>query len=565
VIEPVAGAAGRDTFSHALIRDALYGGLSAPRRALLHRRAGAALEQAHSAAVEPYLAELAHHFAQAGTSGNLDKAIEYGSRAGEHSIARLAYEQGAAHFRHTVELIDAADLTRLRAQRCDLVIAQGEAERQAGDPAYRQTLLDGARQAQELHDPDRLARAALANNRGVYSSALGVDRDRVAVLRLALDAYDKSDSPTRAALLALLAFELVTNHDWRVRDELSDDAVAMARRVGDPRTLALVLTQRCVAQWRPQTLSKLQADLREAGELADRLKDPLLVGHAAFLGAYAAMEAGDLEQGDRLLARLTAVAEQLGQPFMRWYAVMVRAQRCSITGRPEEAERLAFATLELGRSAGQPDNMLWFLGQLYVARFLEGSLDREDPYLPDVFETPGSSLPTSPEITRSRSLPLLIGAAMSAVLSEVGRLDDARRHFELLMSSELDQLPHDYTALVIPAFASVACARLGDRRSAEQLYAILESHSHRFVSAQAAWFGATTHYLGLLATTLNRLDEADTHFAAAERSYRSLDAKPWLARLHSDWAAALLTRRRGDDNQRAEQLLERAATYRRPA
>ena len=56
---------------------------------------------------------------------------------------------------------------------------------------------------------------------------------------------------------------------------------------------------------------------------------------------------------------------------------------------------------------------------------------------------------------------------------------------------------------------------------------------------------------------------ADARVAAAEQSYASLDAKPWLARLHSDWAAALLTRRHGDDDRRAEQLLKRAATYQR--
>ena len=48
-----------------------------------------------------------------------------------------------------------------------------------------------------------------------------------------------------------------TEHDSRRRDKLNDEAVAMARRVGDPRTLALVLTQRCVAQWTPaQTVGR---------------------------------------------------------------------------------------------------------------------------------------------------------------------------------------------------------------------------------------------------------------------------------------------------------------------
>jgi hypothetical protein len=560
VIEEVAGFAGGHAFSHALIRDTLYGGLTATRRALLHGRAGVALEQAHAAELEPYFAELAYHFAQAGSRGHLDKAIEYGSRAGERAITQLAYEQAAAHFRHAAGLVEATGLARLQGQRCDLVIAQGEAERQAGDPRYRQTLLDGARMAQELHDRDRLARAALADNRGVISSAQGVDRDRVSVLHAALDAYERTDSPTRAALLALLAYELVMDDDWRLRAKLSDDAIAMARRVGDPRTLAQVLIQ---CSW-TQPHAQRHAILREAVELADRLHDRLLAGHGALLGAQAAMDVGDIEQCDRLLARLSAIAEQLGQPFMRWYDLVARARRCSIGGPPEDAERLAFAALQAGRTAEQPDSMVWFVGQLFVARFLQGSLDRDDPHLPDLLETPGSSLPTSPEITPSRTLPLLLRAMCCATLCEVDRPDDARRHFELLMDNELEELPPDYTSLMLPACASVACAQLGDKRSAARLHAILEPHSHLLVNTAPCWFGATTHYLGLLAATLERPDEADAQFAAAERSYGSLGATPWLARLHSDWAAALLTRRRGSDDRRAEQHLERAARYRRP-
>lgn len=563
VIEEVAGSAGRFTFSHALIRDTLYGALTATRRALLHRRAAAAFEEAHAADLVPYLAELAHHFAQAGVSGDLDKALEYGRRAGEHAVAQLAYERAAAHFRRTAELVGAVDRTRLQRQRCDLVIAQGEAERQAGDPAYRQTLLTGARLAQELHDPERLARAALANSRGIFSSGQGVDRGRVTVLHAALDAYDTGDSATRAGLLSLLALELVTDADLRLRDTLNDDAVAMARRVGDPRTLVLVLTQRCVAQWTPTlTPAERQAYLREAGELADRLKDPLLVGHIAYLGAQSAMNAGDLEEADRLVPRLTAIAEQLAQPFMRWYDLVARGKRCLISGPVEEAERLAFAAWEVGRRGGQPDSMMWFVGQVIAARFLQGTLDRGDPHLPDLVRTPGSALPVSPEITPSPSAPLLAAAAMSAILCEVGRLDDARGHFDLLMSDPLDELPPDYTGLMIPVYASIACARLGDIRSAERLHAILEPQSDRFVAGGASWLGVTTHYLGLLAATLGCTDEADAWFASAERTYASLDAKPWLARLRDDRAAALHTRPRADDHRPGEQLLERGAASR---
>jgi DNA-binding SARP family transcriptional activator len=537
-----AGRAGRYTFSHALIRDTLYGALSETRRVLGHRRAGEALEAVHAGALEPVLAELAHHFALAGSGGDLDKAIRYGSQAGVHATSRLAYEQAATHFRQTVRLIDALDgPDARRAEGCDLVIAQGESERRAGDPAYRRTLLDGARLAQELGDPGRLARAALANNRGVYSSGQGIDRERVAMLQAALDAYDTADSPTRAALLATLAVEFMTADDGGQRDRLRDDAVAIARRLDDPQTLALVLTQRWVSQWTPvEAPGERRADLHEAIALADRLDDPLIAGHAAYLAAHAAMNCGDLADADRMLARLSDVAAQLGQPFMRWYDVVARAKRCAIGGPADDAERLAFAALQIGRRGGHPDSGLWFLGQLLAARFLQGALHRADPHLPDLVDGPGVSLDAGGEITQSRSVPLMVGAAMGVILSEVGRLDDARGHFELLMSEPLaPRLTPDYTALVIPVYASIACVRLGDRANARRLHEILEPHGDRLVTTGASWFGVTAHYLGMLAATLGRSAEARTRFEAAERTYSSLGAAPWLDRLRRDRVAAL--------------------------
>jgi DNA-binding SARP family transcriptional activator len=553
VIQEISGRVGHYAFSHGLIRETLYGGLTSTRRALLHRRAGDALEAAHASNPEPYLAELAHHFAEGALDGDLDQAIEYARRAAEYAITQSAHEQAAAHLRRAVELIETIDPTGHQHPRCDLLIAQGQAERAAGDPVYRQTLLLGAQLAQRLHDPERLARAALANTRGIYSSGQGIDGERVAVIQAALNAYDPADSPTRAALQSLLALELVTDHDSHRRDTLNEEAVAMARRIRDPRIAALVLTQRCVAQWSPaMTAAQRRADLREAAVFADRLDDPLLAGHIAYYGAHAAMNDGDLEESDRLLARLSAIAEELAQPFLRWFAALAHAKRRAISGPPDEAERLAFVALEIGRRAGQPDSELWFLGQVLAARFLQGSLDRGAPHLPDLFGL-GESPPTGPEITPNPSIPLLIGAAMSMILCEVGRLEDGREHFELLMSRGLDDLPPDYLAILIPVYASVACAHLGDASRADRLRELLDPHRERLVTTGASWFGATTHYLGLLAAVLGRSDEADARFADAQRTYATLNAQPWLARLHSDRSSAARgARRRGSDAIRLE-------------
>src|SRR5204862_3503941 len=80
----------RYSFSHALIRETLYEGMSAPRRARIHRRVGEALE-AHGG--DRHLTALALHFTRAAGSQDAEKAIQYASRAGVQATAMLAHEE----------------------------------------------------------------------------------------------------------------------------------------------------------------------------------------------------------------------------------------------------------------------------------------------------------------------------------------------------------------------------------------------------------------------------------------------------------------------------------------
>src|SRR4029453_16640965 len=68
-------------FAHALIREALYDSLTAPGRMQQHRLIGTALEEHYGADRDAHLAELAHHFAQAASTGVAPKAVDYAARA----------------------------------------------------------------------------------------------------------------------------------------------------------------------------------------------------------------------------------------------------------------------------------------------------------------------------------------------------------------------------------------------------------------------------------------------------------------------------------------------------
>lgn len=242
LVSEVPGGA-RYRFSHTLVRATLYDEISGPRRVALHRKVAEAIETIHGRHLDDYLPALAHHWARASTlAADADRAVEYATRAGDRALAQLAHDEAAAYYSQALELLVAARAPTDNARRQELLIALGEAQRRAGDPAHRETLLSAAHLAQERGDADALARAALANYRGLFSLVERVDGERVAVLEAALESSGSSDeSPMRARLLATLAAELTYSPEHERRHALWSQALAVARRAGDRYALGYVL------------------------------------------------------------------------------------------------------------------------------------------------------------------------------------------------------------------------------------------------------------------------------------------------------------------------------------
>jgi hypothetical protein len=85
---------GNYAFAHALVRDTIYDGLGAARRARLHRLVGEALE-----ALDGDVEALAYHFSEAAADGQAAKAADYALAAGRAATKRVGYEEAAAHYR----------------------------------------------------------------------------------------------------------------------------------------------------------------------------------------------------------------------------------------------------------------------------------------------------------------------------------------------------------------------------------------------------------------------------------------------------------------------------------
>jgi tetratricopeptide (TPR) repeat protein len=545
LVREVPERPGRFTFSHALIRDTLYRQLGATKRMALHRAVATAMEGVVSGRTEDYLPELAHQWLAAiPTIGVLaadaSKAADYTERAGRQAMSSLAYEEAVQHFEGALRAIGLVDDA---ARRCELLIALGEAQRCAGDPTHRETLLEAGRLARRLGDHDRCARAALANHRGVFSRFGAVDLERATALEDALETFPSVDSSIRARLLAALASELHFTGDAR-RHELGSEAVLMARRLGDPATLAQVLAASWFATWDPATPGERAVVAEELTKLAQELGDGLLEFHAGIALFLTATQQADMERAETGLAACAGAAERLGQAALRWRALYLQVNRALAAGRLQVVEELAARSEEVGRAAAQPDAALFSQPSLGIVRMLQG----RPAEARDVFAALGVEFPNLPAVR----------AALGWAAADSGRIDEARIIFDALRAEGFADIARDYVWVSTLSLLSRLCVLLEDSQTAPHLYELLLPHRSEIVTTQAMWLGPAAHDLGLLAMTIGRYDEAAESFGSAAEVEERIGARAMLVHTRIEWARMLLRRGAAGDADRARALLEAA-------
>jgi DNA-binding SARP family transcriptional activator/class 3 adenylate cyclase len=545
LVTPGAGLGHR--FAHALVRATLYDELTPARRVLLHRRTAEAIETLHAARLDDYLPALAHHYSRASAPvATADKAIAYARRAGDRALDQLAHDEAVTYYRQALELLDASEAPAGETQRVELLIALGEAQRRAGDAGHRQTLLSAARLALSRGDPDGLARAALANSPGSKPAAFGMtDRDRVSILEAAVAAVGADDSPTRARLLSILALELFHDPDRQRRLALSDEALSIARRLGDAVTLAQVLVARPFAIGGPDTLAERLANTAELLAVADRLGDPVTAHRAWWLRFRVAVEVADPAEADRCLDAQEPLIATLGQPVFSWMTNLQRIARALRIGDLADIERLVHATAEEGRLAGQADASLYFAIQLFHLRYEQGRLGEMDETVTEVFDS-------AAELPAARAL-------LALTQAERGRPDEARAHVEQVGAADFSDLQIEASWVVALCYCAAVCNALGDTGRAAALRRLLAPYpDHVAVFAVGLGIGSVSHYLGLLAATMGDFEEANTRFTDAEALHRRIGAPTWLARTRLEWARMLLVQGKRNQVKHARQLLDDA-------
>ena len=203
--------------------------------------------------------ELARHWAEATALADMHKALDYSRLAGEEALAKLAPDEAVPWLNQALELLERSGSPD-PAERCELTIELGEAQRQAGQDGLSGNAAAGRRAGQRNGDGDRMARAALANSRGFASVFGTVDEERLAALDLAISSDCEANPARCAELLALQAMELQFDPDHKRRRALADQALRLAREAGHSASCPTCCATTSMRHGRP-TLSKRASGL----------------------------------------------------------------------------------------------------------------------------------------------------------------------------------------------------------------------------------------------------------------------------------------------------------------
>lgn len=523
---------GRLRFHHMLTRDSLYQGLPSHERALAHRAAAEAIEALHRTDPAPVLPELAHHYALAASVGVADRAVAFSRRAGESAMGQWAYEEAAEHFERALEAL-ALVAEPTTEERGELMIALAAAWQAAADDRAQPLLQETAELARRYILAGEASGAILFSRAviGLCDRGLGTpehvpDERREALLSEALGYVDTHQRGIRAHLLALLAMERAGDASDPSCEQMTADAVDLARELGDPSILAIALCARHFVLWRRHRIRERIGVTDEILTVAQAIRNKELEQLGRSWHMLDMMVVGRAGDAEAELQRYSADAERLRQPRFTWGAESFRAILALWRGQWREAIAFAISALELGVRIGDSTARTTpGIQRFFALRELGEVGDDEGTIRFAMAQFPASPTP--------RTL-------LAALLVDTGRLDEARLEFEVLAAEDFQNLTREFRIGVLPLLAEV-CGELGDAKRAALLFEHVAPLAQLNLPAGlTAFFGSGARYTGILAGAMGRRDLARQHLATAIVHNMRMGSQPWLAWSQFDLARMML-------------------------
>jgi len=352
LIEEQRGAGGAAyRFSHALVRETLYGELSLARKQRFHLRAGQAIESARGGRLEGYISQLANHFYQ---GNDPVKAVDYSRRAGEAAFKLFAWEEAIRHWEAALELMQ---------------------EQGAG----------------EEEQAELLARL------GDTTYVSGIDLDKgTAFLERALAIYERMGARGKvAATHSRLGRGLVTYfgrmdlekgpaHLEAARAMLEEDAP-------DSAGLAYVYIGLCTACMLRAEMETGLVHARRALEIGEKLNSRSVTALARVFAGNFLAHTGEVREGLQLIEMGWTMADEDGLTFVAFLgALFSGGHHLFSRSDPGEAKRWLQRELAKPRVASAPILRRMLLGFLGPVHIIAGEMGEAGRLGEDVTDDSGS-------------------------------------------------------------------------------------------------------------------------------------------------------------------------------
>lgn len=226
---------GQLQFSHALVRDAVYGLVGPLTRRQLHARAAQTIERCRSGHLDQHAASLAEHYRLAGPF-HVRSAWMFFARAASVSAHTGAHEDAAGQLAAAAGL-QADDTLATPQEREELHVAWGTALRRSGRIAEVWTPVRiAAESALERGDPAAAARSLLVVTENVlwsWRTGYTTDEPAVELWQRVVAGLPGTETGLRARCVAALSAEVVHDPPGGRCAPWADEALHLARQSGD--------------------------------------------------------------------------------------------------------------------------------------------------------------------------------------------------------------------------------------------------------------------------------------------------------------------------------------------
>lgn len=551
VVGPASTGAAEDRllFAHELIRQTLLTGLSLPRRRRLHRQVADALEHRHADALDEHAGEIVHHLVCSGPDVDPVRIRRLHSLAGRRAMGTAGFEAAVAHFEQAVLL----ERTAGPGERPLLYADLAHAQRSLGRHDQALDTWEAARREYErCDDAEGVAQMCQRASQDLWW--LNRDREALVLAQQGLAALDGRPTAQRARLLGWTGAAGAWVTPYRFGAELIDEALGLARRLGDPRVLGDALVNKALHRCAFACLS----DVLDAGRAGTALlrSSGDLWEVASVLGfmEVVAVALGRIGLAEEIGAEVAPLADRLGHGFVTWVMHEPARWHREFARDPDLGRFTEFARAALD-TAGPMGFRHWSYGYLAQAAFLRGDWD--------------GALRHAEEATRhSPAGNHTAGAEWAVYLQILGYRGDRERVVTVL-DQRRDELPRHgepsgYGRWIMPLGAVEALHVTGERARAAALYPIVAGYLSTGAVQDVYLPRLVERSAGIAAAAGERWDAAERHFRTALRQAEELPHVLEGAETRRWYAQMLLDRGRPEDVGEARRLLGAAATtYRR--